>query len=83
MPFFLFFFFYKKRKLEGKIGPVWKAGINGLGEDIRKGCSKMNMVEILFKHTCNWKIRPVPIPGMGRGEIKENDGGGEFNYDIQ
>jgi hypothetical protein len=22
------------------------------------------------------------IPGMGGGEIKENDGGGEFNYDI-
>jgi hypothetical protein len=22
------------------------------------------------------------IPGMGEGEIKENDGGGEFNYDI-
>jgi hypothetical protein len=43
----------------------------------------MNMVEILFKHTCNGKIRPVPIPGMGREEIKENDGGGEFNYDIQ
>jgi hypothetical protein len=22
------------------------------------------------------------IPGMGVGRIKENDGGGEFNYDI-
>jgi hypothetical protein len=22
------------------------------------------------------------IPGMGEGRIKENDGGGEFNYDI-
>jgi hypothetical protein len=21
-------------------------------------------------------------PGIGGGEIKENDGGGEFNYDI-
>jgi hypothetical protein len=29
------------------------------------------------------KMRPVEtVPGMGRGEIKENDGGGEFNYDI-
>jgi hypothetical protein len=28
-------------------------------------------------------MRPVEtIPGMGGGEIKENDGGGEFNYDI-
>jgi hypothetical protein len=22
------------------------------------------------------------IVGMGRGGIKENDGGGEFNYDV-
>jgi hypothetical protein len=28
-------------------------------------------------------MRPVEtIPGMGEGKIKENDGGGEFNYDI-
>jgi hypothetical protein len=28
-------------------------------------------------------MRPVEtIPGMGRGGIKENDEGGEFNYDI-
>jgi hypothetical protein len=31
----------------------------------------------------NGKLRPVEsIPGMGGGRIKENDGGGEFNYDI-
>jgi hypothetical protein len=31
----------------------------------------------------NGTMRPVKtIPGMGRGEIKENDGGGEFNYNI-
>jgi hypothetical protein len=28
-------------------------------------------------------MRPVEtIPGMGGETIKENDGGGEFNYDI-
>jgi hypothetical protein len=28
-------------------------------------------------------LRPVvTIPGMGRGEIKESDGRGEFNYGI-
>jgi hypothetical protein len=28
-------------------------------------------------------MRPVKtIPQMGKGGIKENDGGGEFNYDI-
>jgi hypothetical protein len=29
------------------------------------------------------KMRPIEtIPGTRGGEIKENDGGGEFNYDI-
>jgi hypothetical protein len=28
-------------------------------------------------------MKPVEtIPGMGGGGIKENDGGGEFNYDT-
>jgi hypothetical protein len=31
----------------------------------------------------NGKTRPVEtIPGMGGRKIKENGGGGEFNYDI-
>jgi hypothetical protein len=31
----------------------------------------------------NGKMRPVEaIPGMGVRVIKENDGGGEFRYDI-
>jgi hypothetical protein len=31
----------------------------------------------------NGKMRPAEtIPGMGVGEIKVNDGGCEFNYDI-
>jgi hypothetical protein len=31
----------------------------------------------------NGKMRPVEtIPGMGKGEIKQNDAGGEFNYDT-
>jgi hypothetical protein len=31
----------------------------------------------------NGKMRPVEtIPGMRGGEIKGNDGGCEFNYDI-
>jgi hypothetical protein len=32
----------------------------------------------------NGKMRSVEIlPGMGEGKIKENDGGGKFNYDIR
>jgi hypothetical protein len=31
----------------------------------------------------NGKMKPVEtIPGLGIGGIKENDGEGEFNYDI-
>jgi hypothetical protein len=31
----------------------------------------------------NGKIRPLETtPGMGARGIKENDGGGKFNYDI-
>jgi hypothetical protein len=31
----------------------------------------------------NGKMRPAEtIPGMGGEGIKENDGGGKFNYDI-
>jgi hypothetical protein len=31
----------------------------------------------------NGKMRPVEtVPGMGVGGIRENDGQGEFNYDI-
>jgi hypothetical protein len=31
----------------------------------------------------NGKLRPVEtIPGMRGGRIKENDGGGIFNYNI-
>jgi hypothetical protein len=29
-------------------------------------------------------MRPLEtIPGMGRGWIRENDGGGDFNYNIR
>jgi hypothetical protein len=42
------------------------------------------MVPILYTHVCTRKMRPVEnIVGMGEGGVvKENDGGGEFNYDI-
>jgi hypothetical protein len=28
------------------------------------------------------KMRPVKLSSMGGGEIKENDGGGEFNHGM-
>jgi hypothetical protein len=53
------------------------------GEEVGKGCGRVNIVQILCTHVCKWKMRPVEtIPGMGGEGIKKNDGGGEFNYDI-
>jgi hypothetical protein len=43
----------------------------------------MDIVQILCIHVCEWKnVTIETIPGMGEEGIKENDGGGEFNYDI-
>jgi hypothetical protein len=53
------------------------------GEDISKGCRRVNMVEYYVLMYENGTMRPVEtIPGMGGGWIKEDDGGGDFNYDI-
>jgi hypothetical protein len=73
--------FYKNREKEDKTGPVWGAGASGRGEDMgRVGgwiwcqyCVHMYVNE--KNETCwNYSLN-------GRG-IKENDVGGEFNYDI-
>jgi hypothetical protein len=46
--------FKKKKGQEGKTaGP--RAGTMSSGEDIRKGCRRVNMVEILCIHVCKWK----------------------------
>jgi hypothetical protein len=53
------------------------------GENIRKGCRSVNMVEYYVLMYDNGKLRPVEtIQGMEGEGIKENDGGGEFKYDI-
>jgi hypothetical protein len=40
-------------------------------------------VKIFCTHVCKWKNENIKtIPEMGEGEIKENNGGGELNYDI-
>jgi hypothetical protein len=36
------------------------------GEDIMKGCRRVNMVEIVCAHVCKGKMKPVEtIAGMG------------------
>jgi hypothetical protein len=80
-----FFFFYKIREQKVRTGPVWSVGNSGRGEDVGKGCGKVNMVQILCTHVCKWKTRPLEtIPGMGErgGEIKKNVEGGDLKYDI-
>jgi hypothetical protein len=43
----------------------------------------MNMVEILSTYVWKWKNETCwNCAKNGDGGIKENDGGGEFNYDI-
>jgi hypothetical protein len=49
------------------------------GVDIRKGCKRVNSVEILCKHVGKWKMTPVETtPGMGHRGVK-NDRGDESN----
>jgi hypothetical protein len=75
-------FFQKQR--------TWKQNRSYLGigtsaweEDTGKGCRKMNVVEILHTRAYKWKNETCwnYSRNGGRG-IKENDGGGEFSYDI-
>jgi hypothetical protein len=42
------------------------------GEDIRKGCGRVNMVEYYALMNENGKMRPVEtVPGMGGGDKGE------------
>jgi hypothetical protein len=41
------------KSTECKTGPVWRVGNSERGEDIRKRCKKVNMVEIyVHMHAC-------------------------------
>jgi hypothetical protein len=42
--------FFKDGEQEGKTSPVWGLVPVGEGEDIKKGCRRANMVEILYTH---------------------------------
>jgi hypothetical protein len=72
-------FFFKNGEQEGKTGPVWD-WYQWEGVDLRKVWKRLNVVEILCTHVWKWPVET--ISGMGEGVIKENDGGGESNYDI-
>jgi hypothetical protein len=66
-----FFFFCKIGEQEGRTGPVCGVGTSGSGEEVGKGCGKVNMVQILCTYYINGKMIPVEtIPGMGGKEIE-------------
>jgi hypothetical protein len=65
----------------GKTSPVWRVGSSGRRENVHNG--KVNIVQLLCIHVCKWKNDAFKtIPRIEVGGIKENDGGGEFKYDI-
>jgi hypothetical protein len=58
-------------------------GTNGRGEGIRKSCRRVNVYKYYVLMYENRKMRLAEtIPGMGERGVKDNDGGGKFNYDI-
>jgi hypothetical protein len=51
----IFVFFHKIREHVGRTDSVWGFGSSGRVEDVGKGGKRVNMVQILCKHVCNWK----------------------------
>jgi hypothetical protein len=49
-------FYFSFAEQEGRTGPVWwGADTSGRGEDVGKGCRRVNMVQILCTHVFKWK----------------------------
>jgi hypothetical protein len=46
--------FFQNGEQEGKTGPMGRGSTRRRGEDIRKGCRRVNMVEILYTHVCKY-----------------------------
>jgi hypothetical protein len=50
-----FFLLNKNREQEGRTDPVLEVGTSGRGEDVGKGCRRVNTVQILHTHVSKWK----------------------------
>jgi hypothetical protein len=62
---FCFFSFTKSenKRAEQVLCGGW---YQGDGEEVRKGCKRVNMVQIPCTHICKWKMIPAEtIPGIG------------------
>jgi hypothetical protein len=65
---------FQKQRTGRQNRPYLGVGTSGRGEDIRKGCRRVNMVEYYALMYENGKMRPVEtVPGMGG--VKDSDGG--------
>jgi hypothetical protein len=54
----------------------------GGGENVGKGCRRVNMLQYCVHMYVNGKMRLIgTLPRMGKGD-KENDREGEFKYNI-
>jgi hypothetical protein len=61
------FFFFKNRTGRQNLSYLG-IGTSGRGEDIRKGCGRVNVVEYYVHIHVNGKMRLVEtVPGMGEG----------------
>jgi hypothetical protein len=59
---------FTKTEREGKTGPVW-GWHEWEGEDTRKGCGRVNVVEYYALMNENGKMRPAEtVSGMGEGK---------------
>jgi hypothetical protein len=77
-----FFFLLQNQRTGSAQGRVGGSGIgNRSVENVGKGCRRVNMVQILCTHACKWK-NDACGKYYRNGRIKENDGEGEFKYDI-
>jgi hypothetical protein len=71
-------FFFQKWKTRRQNKSCVGVCTCGSGEDVRRGCRSVNKCKYCVHLYVNGKVIPVEtIPEMG-----ENDGGGEFNYDV-
>jgi hypothetical protein len=71
--------FFEKQRIGRQDRSCLGIGTSGRGEDIKKGCSRMNMVKYHVLMYENGKMRSVEtILGTGGEGIKEDDGGGRI-----
>jgi hypothetical protein len=51
-------------------GQNWRVWYQWEGEEVGKGCRRVNMVQILCIHVCKWKLIPVEsVPGTWGGRV--------------